>query len=136
MPGKSNYLEDKLLNWLKGTAMGASPSGLYVRLFTADPTDAGTLTSEVTTTIRPAGGVAATFGTITSGTGANSMTNTAIVDFGAAAGAVTGNVTHFGIFDAATAGNMLYSDALTTARAVVLGAAVSFAVGALVVSES
>lgn len=136
MAGKSNYLEDKLLNWLKGTAMGSSPAGLYVRLFTADPTDAGTLTSEVTATIRPAGGVAATFGSITSGTGANSMANTAIVDFGNAAAAVTGNVTHFGIFDAATAGNMLYSDALTTPRAVVLGAAVSFAVGALVVSEA
>ncbi len=136
MPGKSNYLEDKLLNWLKGTAMGSSPAGLYVRLFTADPTDAGTLTSEVTTTIRPAGGVAATFGSITTGTGANSIANSAIVDFGNAAAAVTGNVTHFGIFDAATAGNMLYSDALTTPRAVVLGAAVSFAVGALVVSEA
>ena len=135
MAGKSNYLEDKLLNWLKGTAMGSAPSGLYVRLFTADPTDAGALTSEVTTTIRPSGGVAATFGSITTSSSGNSMSNSALVDFGNAAGAPGSPVTHFGIFDAATAGNMLYSAALTTPRTVTLGSAVSFAVGALSISE-
>lgn len=135
MGGKSNYLEDKILNWLTGSAMGSAPSGLYVRLFTADPTDAGSLTNECTTTIRGAGGVAATFGSISSGTGANTKANTAIVDFGTAAGAPSGPVTHFGIFDAATAGNMLYSAALTTPRTVALGGAVSFAIGALVLSE-
>lgn len=135
MGGKSNYLEDKLLNWAKGSAMGSSPAGLYVRLFTADPTDAGVLTNEVTATIRPAGGVAATFGSITSGSGANTMTNTSSVDFGNAAAAPGSAVTHFGIFDAATAGNMLWSAALTTPRTVTLGAATAFAAGALVVSE-
>lgn len=135
MVGKSNYLEDKLLNWLTGTSMGSSPSGLYVRLFTADPTDAGTLTSEVTATVRPAGGVAATFGSISSGTGANTKANTAAVDFGTAAGAPGSAVSHFGIFDAATAGNMLYSAALTTPRTIALGATVSFPIGSLVISE-
>lgn len=135
MAGKSNYLEDKILNWLKGTSMGTSPAGLYVRLFTADPTDAGSTANECTTTIRAGGGVAATFGSITTASGANTMANTGTVDFGTAAGAVTG-VSHFGIFDAATGGNMLYSDALTTPRNVALGAAVSFAAGALVVSEN
>lgn len=135
MGGKSNYLEDKLLNWAKGSSMGSSPSGLYVRLFTADPTDAGSLTNEVTTTIRPGGGVAATFGSITTASGGNTMANTAIVDFGNAAGAPSGPVTHFGVFDAATAGNMLWSAALTTPRTVTLGSATAFAIGALVISE-
>lgn len=135
MAGKSNYLEDKLLNWLKGTSMGASPSGLYVGLFTADPTDAGTTTNEVTTTIRPAGRVAATFGAITTGSAANSMANSSAVDFGNAAAAPGADVTHFGIFDAVSGGNMLYSEALTTARSVVLGAAVSFAIGTLMIAE-
>lgn len=135
MAGKSNYLENKLLNFLKGTAMGTAPTSLYCRLFTADPTDAGTLTSEVTATIRPAGGVAVTWGSVSDVSGANSIANSAIVDFGVAAAAPGAAVTHFGLFDAATAGNMYYSEALTTPRTVVLGGAVSFAIGALTVAE-
>ena len=136
MGGKSNYLEGKILNWLKGTAFGTAPAGLYVGLFTADPTDAGATTDEVTTTVRAAGRPAVSLGTLSSGTGADTLANSAIVDFGAAAGAPGSAVTHVGIFDAASAGNMLYSAALTTPRTVTVGAAVSFPIGAIVISEN
>lgn len=136
MAGKSTYLQNKLLNWLKGTAMGSSPTALYVGLFTADPTDAGSLTNEVTTTIRTAGRVAATFGNISTSSGTGSMSNSAAVGFGSAAGVPSGAVTHFGIFDAVSAGNMLYSAALDTPRTITLGADVSFAIGALAIGES
>lgn len=136
MAGKSTYLQNKLLNWLKGTAMGSSPTALYVGLFTADPTDAGTLTNEVTTTIRPAGRVAATFGSVSTAGGSGSMANSASVGFGSAEGVPGGAVTHFAIFDAVSAGNMLYSAALDTPRTITLGADVSFAIGAMVIGES
>src|SRR5260221_10682136 len=42
MAGKSTYLEDKLLNWMKGTAFGAAPATVYVALFTTAPADDGT----------------------------------------------------------------------------------------------
>lgn len=135
--GKSNYLEDKLLNWaLKNTAMGTPPATVYVGLHNGDPTDAGTGGTEVTTTIRTAGRVAATFGTITTNAGANTAANSAIVDFGAAAGAVA-TMTHFGIWDAASGGNLLYADPLTGQPiSVALGNLVSFPIGTLVVSEN
>lgn len=127
MAGFSDYLEDKILNWLKGTAMGTAPSAVYVGLFSSAPTDAGAGT-EVTTMIRTAGRVAVTFGAVSGG----SMANSAIVDFGDAAGGAT--VTHFAIFDAASAGNQLANGALTAAKTVVAGNAVSFAVGALTIA--
>lgn len=134
MSGKSSYLEDKLLGWIKGTQMPTPPTGVYVALFNGDPTDLGTGGTEVTTTVRTAGRVAATFGTITANTTGDTEANTAIVDFGNAAAGAT--FTHFALFDAASAGNMLYSAALTGGtQTVSAGTDVSFAAGALVIKE-
>lgn len=129
MSGFSNYLQNAVLNYLKGTAMPAAPASVFVALFNGDPTDAGTGGSEVTTTIRTAGRVAAAFGAITSNT---SMSNSAIVDFGAAAAGAT--VTHFGLFSAATGGNLLASDTLAAPQTVAVSNPVSFAIGSLTVS--
>jgi len=46
-----------------------------------------------------------------------------------------GLVTHFGIFDAVTAGNLLYWNALTSSQTISSGNTVSFAAGALTVTE-
>jgi hypothetical protein len=129
MSGNSTYLGNAVLNWVKGSAMPTAPSSVYVGLFNGDPTDSGSGGTEVTTTIRPAGRVAVTFGSVS----AKSMSNSAIVNFGTAAGATT--VTHFGVFDASSAGNMLGSNAVTGGGSVGGGAAVSFASGALTWGE-
>lgn len=92
MSGLSTYTQNAILNWLKGRAMPAAPAGVYVGLFNSDPTDVGAGGSEVTTAVRLASRVAATFGTITGNT-ANA--NSADVEFGAAAGAATAS--HFGL---------------------------------------
>lgn len=135
MSGKSNYLEDKVLGWaLKGQAMGTAPTTVYVGLFDGDPLDTGAGGSEVTTTIRAAGRVAATFGSITTQAGANLISNDAIVDFGDADGAA--DITHFGVFDASSGGNMLYSAALAGGEEnIASGNLVSFPIGALDISE-
>ena len=133
MSGFSTYLQSAVLNWIRGTAMPTAPTAIYVALFSADPTDAGTLTNEVTTTIRTAGRVAANFGAVATASGTGTIANTAIVDFGTAAGSAT--VTWFGIFDAATNGNMIGSGTIASGT-VNQGNAVSFAVGALTVSSS
>ena len=129
MSGLSTYTQNAILNWLKGTAMPAAPAGVYVGLFNGDPTDAGSGGAEVTTTVRAAGRVAATFGTITGNT---SIANSADVDFGAAAGAAT--VSHFAIYDAATEGNMLGSAALASSQSVASTNLVKFATGALAIN--
>jgi len=129
MAGFSNYTQNAILNWLKGTDMPEAPAALYVALFNGDPTDTGSGGDEVTTDIRTAGRLAATFGSITGNT---SIANSAEVDFGAAAGGET--VSHFAIFDAASGGNMLGSNALASSQTVVAGNLVKFAIGALTIT--
>jgi hypothetical protein len=133
MSGHSTYLANAHLNWLKGTAMPTAPAALYVALFNGDPTDAGTGGTEVTTTIRTAGRVSvAPAGW--SAISAKAITNTGVVDFGNAAGAAT--VTHFGVFDAVSAGNMLGSAALSSGSgSISAGTATNFAIGALTWGE-
>lgn len=110
MSAISNYLENKLIDvTLRGLAYTA-PATVHLALFTTDPTDAGT-GAEVT------GGAYArrpiTFGVATNGAASNS----ADVLY-AVATANWGTVTHVGVYDAATAGNMLYYGILTNSKTI------------------
>lgn len=129
MSGLSHYTQAALLNWLKGTAMPAAPAGVYVGLFNGDPTDTGSAGAEVTTTIRAGGRVAATYGNVA---GNASISNSADVDFGAAAGAAT--VSHFGLFSAASGGNLLASGAVAQSKSVAATNLVKFPAGSLTLS--
>lgn len=131
MTAKTDFLEDRVLDrTLKNNAQFTYtfPATVYAGLFTADPTDAGTQSSEV------AGGsyarVAVTWGAISAG----SVSNSGAVTFPTATGA-WGTVSHVGLLDALTTGNMLYKGALGTPKTVGIGDQVSFAIGALTVSE-
>lgn len=128
MDAKSNYLENALLNHvLRNTAL-TSPTTVYVALFTVAPTDTGGGT-EVS------GGSyarqAVTFGAPVSGTVANS----GAVTFPTAT-ANWGTIVAIGIFDALTVGNLLYYGNLTTSKVVDNGDQISFANGAITVSET
>lgn len=126
MAGFADFLENELLDHAFRNAAYTPATTVYVALYTAAPSDAGGGT-EVS-----GGGyarVAVTFGAAASG----SISNSAIVDFGTTTGA-WGTVTHFGIFDAATAGNLLAWDELTAQKTIESGDPVSFPVGDLTVS--
>ena len=110
MSEMSNYLETALVNaTLRNTAY-TSPAAVYAALFTTDPTDAGSGT-EVT------GGsyarTAITFGSPSNGV----TTNSADVTFPTCTVA-WGTVTHMGIFDASTSGNLLYHTPLDASKTV------------------
>ncbi|MDQ3095795.1 MAG: hypothetical protein M3Q82_07540 [Actinomycetota bacterium] len=133
----SNYLEEALGKQLCRNTAGPTPATVWVSLHTADPTDAGS-GAEVT------GGAYARVSctTGTSGTGVGSIFNAPTNPGGLVenASAITfpspianwGTVTHFGIWDAATVGNLLIHGALTTSRTINNGdSAPSFAVGEL-----
>jgi len=124
----SNYTENAILNWIKGTTFPTAPGNVYVGIFNGDPGEAGSGGSEVTTTVRPAGRPTVTFGSISAG----AILNSGVVDFGTAAGGAS--VTHFGLFDAASSGNLIASGILDNARTVATGNAVTFAIGALSVA--
>ena len=119
-----------LTGWGEGLVLNPLGAGAYVSLHTADPGNTGT--SEVT------GGaytrMPATFAQI-SGPNPTVDANTGIVTFPAAT-AAWGTITHFGLWDAATAGNNRGSGALTTPKAVNNGDTARFAANALTITAN
>ena len=109
----SNYLENALINVTLRATSYTAPTTVYVALYTTDPTDADTGT-EVT------GGsyarTAVTFAAPSNGV----TTNSADVTFPTCTLA-WGTVTHIGIRDASTAGNLLYHTPLDASKTIDLG---------------
>ena len=123
MAALSDYAEKLLLDWMMTTGSATRPTAWYVALFTAAPSDSGGGT-EVST-----GGYArqsVTFDAASSPGGTTS--NSGEVSF-TASGADYGTVTHMGIFDAASSGNLLWHGALTASKTVADGDTITFAVG-------
>lgn len=122
----SNYLENALINATLRNTSYTSPATVYVGLHTADPTDAGTGT-EVS------GGsyarTAVTFGAPSNGV----TTNSAAVEFPQAT-ANWGTVSHIGIWDASSSGNLLYHTALDTSKTIETGDIFKIASGSLSVT--
>lgn len=122
----SNYLENALINGtLRGTTFTA-PASVFVSLHTADPTDAGS-GAEVSggSYVRQA----ATFGAPSNGV----STTTADITYPQAT-AGYGTVTHIGIFDAVSTGNLLYHTPLTTSKTIDTGDIFKIAAGSLTVT--
>ncbi len=116
MSAASDYLENKVLDHFLGTASTSAPATVYLALFTTDPTDAGSGT-EVSTSGTNYARQSIAFSSAASGTTSNS----ADVEFSQATGSGFGTVTHFGIFDASTAGNLLFHGALTASKTIAAG---------------
>lgn len=101
---------NQIIDWLVGVS-NPSPvaSARYLALFDGDPQGAG---AEVTATIRTAGRVEIT--SIMAASAFGSTSNSSIIDFGDSASGSTGTqFDYVAIYDAATAGNLLASDALS-----------------------
>tara|TARA_R110000824_G_scaffold356953_2_gene544267 strand:+ start:206 stop:601 length:396 start_codon:yes stop_codon:yes gene_type:complete len=126
MAGFSDYLEDKVLNHVFGGTAYTAPGTLYVGLYTAAPTDAGGGT-EVTGGSYARKSMAAM---TVSGTSPTEATNGAAVEFVTATGS-WGTVTHVGVFDAVTTGNLLGWAALTASKTVSSGDVFRFDAGDL-----
>lgn len=139
MAALSDYLENHIIDWLLRGQVFSPPATVYVGLLTAAPTDAGGGTEVtggsyarvgVTSGLTAwAGTQAAGSTTASTGTGGTTSNNSAINFPTPTAG--WGTVTHFGVYDAATNGNLLFYAALTVAKTVNTSDTVSFAAGAL-----
>ena len=122
----SNYLENALINvTLRATAYTA-PTTVYVALYTTDPTDADTGTECSGTSYARQ---AVTFGAPSNGV----TTNSAAVEFPQAGGA-WGTITHIGIRDALTTGNLLYHTPLDASKTIATGDVFRIASGSLSVT--
>jgi hypothetical protein len=126
MAEMSNYLENALINVTLRATSYTAPTTVYVALYTSDPTDADTGT-EVSGTSYARQSV--TFGAPSNG----ATTNSAAVEFPQAGGS-WGTVTHIGIRDASTSGNLLYHTALDASKTIATGDVFRIASGSLSVT--
>jgi len=123
MAALSDYAEKLVLDWLMTTGSATRPTAWYVALYTSAPSDSGGGT-EVST-----GGYArqtVTFGA--AATPGGTTDNTTTVTF-TASGDNWGTVSHIGLFDASTSGNLLWHGAMTAPKTVNDGDTLEFSVG-------
>lgn len=106
----TNYLENKLLDHVLRNVSYTSPTTSYVGLFTAAPTDtlSGTEVSGGSYARQVLSVTTASEGIVTSSADVNFPQATAS----------WGTVSHVGIFDALTSGNLLMYTALTTSKTI------------------
>jgi len=122
----SNYLELKLLDHVLGSTSYSQPSAIYVALST------GSFNDDASGTELSGSGYSRkliTFGTASSG----SIASNSAVEFDTATGS-WGSVSHFGLFDASSGGNLLYHGAFTSAKTIATGDILKIASGSLTVS--
>jgi len=110
----SNTFETHTLQYLFTTTSVTRPTAWYIALFTSNP-DEDASGTEVSTSGTAYARQSATF--TVSG---NEATNSAAIEFPTAT-ASYGTVTHIGVFDAASAGNLIAYAALTTSKAIDTG---------------
>lgn len=134
MSAKSDYLENKVLDLVLGGNSFTPPSTVYVALYTAAPNDAGggTEVSGSGYVRKDVANNSTNWPNASNGTKSNGVA----IEFATASGGDWGTVTHFALFDAASAGNMLYYGALTSSKTVNNGDQARFATGALTVTEA
>lgn len=130
MSALSDYSEKLLLDWLMTTGSATRPTSWYVALFTAAPSDSGGGT-EVS-----GGGYARQSATFSAAsTPGGSTTNSNTVSW-TASGANYGTVTHIGIFDASSSGNLLWHGGLAASKTVNDGDTLQFTAGNLALTLS
>lgn len=122
MASLSDHAETLIANFVANNTTATRPTAWHLALYTAAPNDAGggTELSGLGYSRQ-----AITFGAASSGVVQNTSTHTFT-----ASGGSWGTVSHYGIFDASTSGNLLWHGALTASRTVGDGEQLTVAVGA------
>lgn len=134
MAGFVDTVEQSMLNHFLTDPTYTPPATMYLALSTTTPTEAGgNFTEPSTGSYARVSTAAADWGAAT-GTAPATKSNTAVKTFPTATGdwSSGANMTHFGLYDASTAGNLLAWGALGTAKPVLNGDTASFAASALV----
>ena len=123
MAALSDHAENLLLNYLMTADSVTRPTTWYVALYTGAPSDAGGGTE-----LSGSGYARQTIDfDVATGTG-GTTDNSADVVF-TAAGGDWGTITHIGIHDAATSGNLLWHGAMSTSKTVTDGDSLQFSAG-------
>ena len=128
MAALSNYAENEMLDHMLGTGSFTAPSNVFLSLWTSDPTDAGSGTE-----LSGSGYVRKdiNFGAASSGV----ATSSGVVTFDTASGS-WGTVTHIGIHDAVSSGNLLFHGALTASKTIASGDIMQIADSAITITAA
>jgi len=135
----SDYLENKIVDHIFRTASFTKPTVLAVGLLTAAPSDAGGGTevsgnayARVSLNPLDANWAATQGGNSGASSGTGGVTsNSSIITFPTPTPSGWGTVTHFGLYDASSAGNLILWGALTTPKVINSGDSVTFPIGSL-----
>jgi hypothetical protein len=124
MTAASNYLEEQTLKHIlqNVSTNGASytaPSNLYVSLHTGSPGEANDGANEISGSGYARESV--TFGDVATVANVCSTSSNVTVTFNQATSDYSADVTHIGIYDALTVGNLMFYGALSTAKTVTSG---------------
>lgn len=125
---KSSYLKTKVIKHIMGVAAFTMPTNTYLALFTGDPTAAGT-GPEVTGGSYARKAMLANLGAESGG----QIATNAALNF---TGMPACTVTHWGLFDASSGGNLLYYGSLDLAEVVTGGATFTIASGNATFAEN
>lgn len=125
----SDHLETALINATLRGIPYTSPPNVYLALFTADPTDANLTENEVSAEGTAYARQEVVFKEPVDGVTSNQGT----VSFPTAALA-WGTITHMGIYDAPTGGNLLYHGAVTPSHTVNAATKIEFPDGSIQVT--
>lgn len=124
MSALSDYAENKVLDAIGANATFTTPSAVYLGLSTGSFNDDGSGTEISGNNYAR---VAVSFGSAASGT----MSNDAAIEFAAATGSGFGTVSHWGLFDAASSGNLLVHGSFSASKQISSGDVLKIAVGDL-----
>lgn len=122
----SNYLENKLLDHVLRSTNFTSPTTVYVGLYTSDPGDdnsgtectGGAYARQILSVTTAADGIVTSSADVTFPQATNSW----------------GTISHIGLLDAVTSGNLLMHTPLTTSRTIEAGDVIKIATGSLTAS--
>lgn len=118
----SNTTETLVLNWLFTSSSVTRPTSLYLALFTSNPDEDASGTE-----VSGGGYVRQSAAFTVSG---NTASNSAAIEFPTAT-ASYGTVSHVGVYDASTGGNLIAYAALSTAKAIDTGDVLRLPLGEL-----
>ena len=123
MAALSDHAEKLLLDWMMTTGSATRPTAWYVGLFTAAPSDSGGGTE-----VSGSGYAREAVTFAAASTPGGTTSNSGDVSF-TASGGNWGTITHIGIFDASTSGNLLWHGSMTASKIVNDGDTLQFSTG-------
>ena len=128
MAAFSDYAENEMLDHMLGTGAFAAPANVFLSLWTSDPTDDGSGNE-----LSGSGYVRKdiNFGAASSGV----ATSSGVVTFDTASGS-WGTVTHIGIHDAVSSGNLLFHGVLSASKTIASGDVMQIANGAITITAA